>query len=175
MQNYFIKEENRPLVVSFSYSGNTHQIAKEIQRVTGGDWSEIHPWQPYPMAFPELLEQVKRELQKGYHPRLLPGVIIPKPYAILFVGSPNWCGAIAPPLSSWLSKNDLTGKIILPFYSHCGGISGDLREAVARLCPKADVREALGVIGDGEGYLEEILLQWLVRTGMADSLMRKNA
>ena len=34
-------------------------------------------------------------------------------------GKPNWCGTIAPPLASWLHKNDLSGKILLPFYSHC--------------------------------------------------------
>ena len=47
------KEEmksTRPLIVSYSYSGNTQRIAREIQAVTGGDWSEIYPWQPYPMA-----------------------------------------------------------------------------------------------------------------------------
>lgn len=49
-----------PLIVSYSYSGNTHQIARGIQAATGGDRCEIHPWQPYPTAFPELLEQVKR-------------------------------------------------------------------------------------------------------------------
>ena len=51
------------LIVSYSYSGNTHRIAQEIQKATGGDWSEIYPWQPYPMAFPELLQQVKQEVQ----------------------------------------------------------------------------------------------------------------
>lgn len=50
----------RPLIVSYSYSGNTHRIAQEIQSATGGDWCEIYPWQPYPMAFPELLRQVKK-------------------------------------------------------------------------------------------------------------------
>ena len=43
------------LIVSYSYSGNTHRIAQEIQKATGGDWSEIYPWQPYPIVFPELL------------------------------------------------------------------------------------------------------------------------
>ena len=31
----------RPLIVSYSYSGNTQPIAREIQTVTGGDWREI--------------------------------------------------------------------------------------------------------------------------------------
>lgn len=71
---------NRPLIVSYSYSGNTHRIAQAIQNLTNGDWSEIYPWQPYPMAFPELLEQVKQEIQSGYKPRLLPGFNLPKHY-----------------------------------------------------------------------------------------------
>ena len=65
----------RPLIVSYSYSGNTQRIAREIQTVTGGDWSEIYPWQPYPMAFPELLEQVRREIitivDKGEYRQLM--------------------------------------------------------------------------------------------------------
>ena len=35
---------NRPLIISYSYSGNTHRIAQEICVATGGDWCEIYPW-----------------------------------------------------------------------------------------------------------------------------------
>ena len=121
------------LIVSYSYSGHTHRIAQALCALTGGDWREIYPWQPYPMAFPELLDQVQKEVQTGYRPRLLPGAGNPKPYAVAFVGSPNWCGSIAPPLASWLAKNDLSGKIILPFYSHCGGVPCDFGREVTRL------------------------------------------
>ena len=125
----------RPLIVSYSWSGNARQIAQALQAVTGGDWREIYPWQPYPAAFPELLAQVRREVQTGRYPRLLPGAPSARPYAVVFAGSPNWCGTIAPPLASWLSKNDLSGKIILPFCSHCGGAPCDFRRDIARLCP----------------------------------------
>ncbi len=162
------RQKMQPLIVSYSYSGNTQQIARGLQRLTGGDWFEVHPWQPYPMAFPELLEQVKREIESGYHPRLLPLSFSLRPYSVVFVGSPNWCGTIAPPLASWLYKNNLAGKIILPFYSHCGGAAGDLRSDIAKLCPKADVREALSIIGDGGDQLTEILRQWFAKNGIAD-------
>ena len=82
-------------------------------------------------------------------------------YDVIFVGSPNWCGTIAPPLASWLSRHDLSGKIILPFYSHCGGVAGDLARDIAALCPKADVREALSVIGSGKDDLPTILTNWM--------------
>lgn len=153
-----------PLIVSYSYSGNTHQIAREIQAATGGDRCEIHPWQPYPTAFPELLEQVKREA--GSRPRLLPSVLSPHPYSIVFAGSPNWCGTIAPPLAAWLYRNDLSGKLILPFYSHCGGAVGDIRGDIAKLCPEATVAAPLGVTGDGGDMRMKIIRQWLSSVGM---------
>lgn len=166
----------RVLIASYSYSGNTHQIAQKLQEITGGDWCEIHPWQPYPMAFPALLEQVKQEIHSGYHPRLLPGSRSPRLYPVIFVGSPNWCGTIAPPLASWLSKNDLSGKVILPFYSHCGGVKRALREDIARLCPKADVRDALGVIENSSQNLTMILQNWLIATGVIkDAIMNTDS
>lgn len=81
----------------------------------------------------------------------------------------NRGGTIAPPLASWLYKNDLSGKILLPFYSHCGGVSGDLRGDIAKLCPKADVREALSVIDDGGEELPDILREWFIKTGITES------
>ena len=149
------------LIISYSYSGNTHQIAKTIQSITGADWSEIYPWQPYPVEFPELLEQVQREVKNGYKPRLLPGAHVPQQYSVVFAGCPNWCGRIAPPLASWLSKYDLSGKVILPFYSHCGGVAGDLAGDIAALCPKADIRAALSIIGTGGMDLPVILRDWI--------------
>ena len=102
----------QPLIVSYSYSGNTHQIARGLQKATGGDWCVPHPRQPYPMAFSELLEQVRGEIQSGYCPGLLSDVRSPRAYSMIFAGSPNWCGTIAPPLASWLKQYDLNGKII---------------------------------------------------------------
>ena len=127
-------QKTQCLIVSYSYSGNTHRIARGIQELTGGDRYEIYPWQPYPMAFPELLNQVKKEVEHGYHPSLLPGAPSPVSYQVIFAGSPNWCGTIAPPLASWLYKNDLSGKILLPFYSHCGGVEADFRKDISVSC-----------------------------------------
>ena len=155
---------NKMLIICYSQSGNTHRVAVEIQRQTQGELCQIYPWQPYPMAFTELLAQVRREVQTGYHPRLLPGACDPKPYPLIFAGSPNWCGTIAPPLASWLAKNDLSGKVILPFYSHCGGVAGDLAGDIAALCPRADVRAALGVIGTGGTELPALLKNWINNT-----------
>ena len=158
-------QKTQCLIVSYSYSGNTHRIARGIQELTGGDRYEIYPWQPYPMAFPELLNQVKKEVEHGYHPSLLPGAPSTVSYQVIFAGSPNWCGTIAPPLASWLYRNNLSGKIILPFYSHCGGVSCDFGRDISRICPKADVREPLGVLDNEKKDMGDRFRDWLLRTG----------
>lgn len=160
---------NSALIISYSYSGHTHQIAQALQSLTGVDWCEIYPWQPYPVEFPDLLQQVQGEVKRGYRPRLLPGARAPRPYSVIFAGTPNWCGTIAPPLASWLSRHDLSGKLILPFYSHCGGVAGDLAGDIAALCPRAAVGEALSIIGAGGEALPELLRQWLQRVGMGSA------
>lgn len=153
--------QEQSLIVSYSYSGNTHRIAEALRHATGSDWCEIYPRQPYPMAFPELLTQAKKEIQTRFLPRLLPVSLSPRPYSRIFVGSPNWCGSLAPPIAAWLHQNDLTGKIILPFYSHCGGVPCDMQQAIQKLCPRAEVHAAMGVLDTAHDGLDEQIIQWL--------------
>ena len=41
--------------------------------------------------------------------------------------------------------------------SHCGGVQGDMKRDVARLCRKSDVREPLILMDDGgEGLTEKV-------------------
>ena len=166
------QEAQPSFIISYSYSGRTPQIAQTLQELTGGDWQEIYPWQPYPMAFPELLAQARKEIHGHYHPRLLPVSYTPRSYPVIFVGTPNWCATMAPSLASWLYHNDLSGKLILPFYSHCGGVPCDLRRDIQALCPKADVREPLGILDEETGEAANQIQQWLIRQGLIVSLRK---
>ena len=152
----------KPLIVCYSYSGHTRERALTIQRFTHGDLCQIFPSQPYPVPFQELLAQVRKEVASGIRPKILVTGPAPGSYQTIFVGSPNWCGTIAPPLASWLSRYDLSGKVLLPFYSHCGGVQGDLRGAIQRLCPKAVVKEELGIL-ETETEPATVVEQWLSR------------
>lgn len=103
------------LIVCYSYSGKARKIAEMIQEQTGGRLSQIYPRQPYPADFDRLLSQVREECISGKFPMLLPVTESADVYDAVFVGSPNWCGTIAPPLAAWLKRNDMAGKILLPF------------------------------------------------------------
>ena len=119
------------LIACYSYSGKTRRIAEVIQKVTGGNLSQIYPRQPYPADFERLLIQVRMETGAGRLPPLLPVTENADRYDVIFAGSPNWCGTISPPLAAWLAQNDLTGKIpgnVLP----ARGVRIDDQRAVRR-------------------------------------------
>lgn len=153
--------EENTLIVCYSYSGKTHRIAEMIQKQTGGSLSRIYPRQPYPSDFEKLLIQVKEEIRTGKKISLLPVDENADEYDVVFVGSPNWCGTIAPPIASWLSENDLTGKTVLPFFSHCGGENKGLEQSIRNLCPTAEIGTCLYVMENGNEDLHSMIQEWL--------------
>lgn len=156
-----VEMNGKILIVCYSYSGKTRRIAEVIQKQTKGRFSQIYPRQPYLADFERLLKQVRKETTAGNFPALLPITETADRYDIIFAGSPNWCGTIAPPLAAWLRENDLTGKRILPFFSHCGGEDKGMAEAVRKLCPSAKVENSLYVLENGSINLQDTIQTWL--------------
>ncbi len=68
---------------------------------------------------------------------------------------------IAPPLTAWLRENDLSGKIVLPFFSHCGGADNGMEQAVRDLCPEAKVKSSLYVLENGSRNLPVQIKRWI--------------
>ena len=154
------------LIVCYSYSGNTLALAQAIRRRTGGALTRVFPTQPYPTQFPELLTQVQRELKSRHYPKLLPVCEAPDGYDVIFAGTPNWCGTVAPPLAAYLRQHGgLAGKTVLPFYSHCGGEAGDVPGGIRALCPHAHVGPAFAAAPD-EPNLAAALDTWLTACGV---------
>lgn len=158
------------LIVCYSYSGNTYQAAREIQNQTGGVLCEIYPRQPYPMIFTKLLEQVRKEIESGFRPHLFPIGEEASDYQTVFIGTPNWCGTIAPPVSSWLSQTNLAGKTVAPFYTHYGGGQGNIEADIRSLCPQAAVKRGISIINDGGTGLPEQIALWIekIKTGQTE-------
>ncbi len=139
--------DSKVLIVYYSHSGNTRKVAREIHKVVGGDLVGIEPLEPYPNDYSTLVEQAKRELHSGFMPELDQGPVNVESYDTVFVGSPNWWHTIAPPVITFLSRADLSGKTIIPFITHGGGGSGRSVSDIANLCPHATVLEGLSVYG----------------------------
>lgn len=121
--------DKKVLIAYYSLSGNTKDVAEAIRSKTGGDIFRIETVQSYPEEYRATTAQAKREINEGFRPELKGKIDNIAQYDIIFIGSPNWWGTIAPAVSSFLADYDLKGKTVIPFITHGG-----------RRCPKYNYR-----------------------------------
>ena len=111
-------------VVYFSWSGNTRFAAETIAKKAGADLFEIKAVKPYNSDFQKCCDEAKPECYgKTLRPiKPIEGLDLAK-YGLVFVGSPNWWGTMAPPVRTWVtqSKEALKGKKVCLFQTHGGG------------------------------------------------------
>ena len=149
------------LVAYFSHTGNTRAIARQIQEATGADVFEIVPANPYPESYGDVLARGRQELKDNVMPELKSEVPDLGPYDVIFVGSPNWFNTIVPPVMTFLSGRDFSGKTIVPFVTHGGGGLGKSVQDMKRLAPGATLLEGRAFRGDAVADAGEDVRTWL--------------
>jgi len=151
------------LIVYYSWSENgiTRNVANQIKMATGADIFEITPVTPYTTDYKECVAQARKEIEANFKPEIKGNVDNFKSYDIILVGSPNWCNTIAPPVATFLSKNDFSGKTILPFITYGGSGLGKSIEDIKALSPKATVSEALSVKASDVNNAGSDIQKWL--------------
>lgn len=133
---------NRVLIAFYSYSDNTRAAAKQIQAKIGGELHDIKPEKPYPAQRKACVVQAKKEIRDGFTPKLTDTIDLAK-YDIIFLGSPNWWGTIAPPVLAFIKTHDLSGKIIIPFFTHGGGGMQNCESDMRKYCEAAKAAKIL--------------------------------
>ena len=118
------EKKMKTAVVYFSWSGNTRFAAETIAKKSGADLFEIKAETPYNSDFGKCCDEAKPECYgKTLRPiKPIEGLDLAK-YDVVFVGSPNWWGTMAPPVRTWVtnSKDALKGKTVCIFQTHGGG------------------------------------------------------
>lgn len=67
----------RTLILYYSHSnGNTKSLAKELQKVTGGDLAAIETEKPYTGSYDEIVKEAQDEVKKSMRARLSRYLII---------------------------------------------------------------------------------------------------
>ncbi len=108
-------DDGKTLVVYFSWSGNTEEMANHIAEQTGGDLLEIEPQTPYPDDYNETGDVAEKERDENARPEIanLPDSI--EEYGTILVGYPIWWHTAPMIIGTFLENYDLTGKEIYPF------------------------------------------------------------
>ena len=151
----------KSLVVFFSWGGNTRAVAEKISSLTGADGFELKLAVPYTTDRDEIEEVAKREVHDKYKPELASLPQNMEQYDVIYIGSPCWFNTFAPPVRTFLSKMDLSGKKIVPFMTHGGSRMGQSVQEIRNLAPKADVAEGLAIRESNATNAENEISAWL--------------
>lgn len=143
----FAKEGEKKMkcaVMYFSWSGNTRFAAETISKKAGADLFEIKAETPYSDDFQKCCDEAKPECYGKTLRAIKPieGLDLAK-YDLVFVGTPNWWGTMAPPVRTWVTqvKDALKGKTVCLFQTHGGGGMQSLGRDFAALLPESTVLE----------------------------------
>ena len=157
----------KSLVIYFSESSNTRTIATIIQNKTTSHIQEILTETPYVKEYNALVEQARQEIKEGYRPSIKKMDCNLNDYDVIFLGTPNWWSTIAPPVTTFLSENNLYGKVIAPFITHGGGGKGHADKDIKKLCPDATVLDAIDIYENGGSGAEKKVDSWLKKVGLS--------
>ena len=127
------------LVAYFSASGNTKVVAEGAAKTLGADLYELMPAQPYTeddMNYRDKSSRVFREHEDANRHTALADPTPEKfaDYDVVLIGAPMWWHEAAWPINDFLTKNDFTGKTVVPFVTSSSdplGDSGKKMEALA--------------------------------------------
>ena len=101
------------LVAVFSASGVTRRVGKEIARISGGDFFEIAPKEPYTSADLDWTNKRSRSSVEMNDPSARPEIANAVPnmdlYDAVIIGFPIWWGVAPRIIETFLESYDLTG------------------------------------------------------------------
>lgn len=150
----------RVLIVDYSWSQTTAQLAAVIQQVTGGDRIALTV---APGTFPADMyatsDVAKQQLASGQLPAITTSLPTLADYDVILVGGPVWSGQVATPVRSFLQQlTDFKG-IVAPFYTDAG-TPGDYETDFAHLVPQVTVKPGLGLTAGELSHATQPVTTW---------------
>ena len=159
-------QSRKILVVYFSHTGNTRELARFIQQQTGGDMFEIIPVTPYSSDNNDAHAQARRDQNSRARPPLKTHAENMAQYDTIFLGFPVWLGTLPAPVLTFFEEYDFSGKRIIPFRSYGNHDGGASDGAIKTLCPRSTVLEALSVKRESIRSSSASVSTWLRKIGI---------
>lgn len=128
----------KKLISYFSCTGTTEQVAKKIREALKGDIYEIKPENPYTYEDLDWRDPQHRCVVEhnnlDLRPKIKDKVEHIEQYDVIFIGFPIWWGIAPNIIRTFIESYDLSGKVIVPFYT-MAGIVEELDKMIKEECP----------------------------------------
>lgn len=132
-------EQGKTLVAYFSASGSTEAVARVIANKTGGDLFKLEPVEAYSSEDLDWTKDTSRvntehdnESERAI--KLVSASVDNwDEYDTVFIGYPIWWGIAAWPVNEFITANDFTVKIVIPFCTSASSGIGESGELLAEM------------------------------------------
>lgn len=140
-------EAGKTLVVYYSATGNTENVANYIAAATNGDLFKLEPTEPYSDADLNWTDDNSRVVREHDNPDERDIALVKSTvenwdeYDTIFIGYPIWWGIAAWPVNGFIEANDFTGKTVIPFCTSSSSGLGESGKLLAEMAGTGDWQE----------------------------------
>ena len=158
----------KTLIVYYSATGNTEEVANYIADATGGDLFELEPAEPYTDEDLDWTNDNSRVSLEHEDESLRDVELVSdtvdgfEEYTTVYIGYPIW-GIAAWPIDSFVENNDFTGKTVIPF---CTSASSDIGDSGTLLEEMAGTGDWLEGMRFGSSPDEADVQEWVDGLGL---------
>ena len=162
-------EAGKTLVVYYSATGNTENVANYIAAATNGDLFKLEPTEPYSDADLNWTDDNSRVVREHDNPDERDIALVKSTvenwdeYDTIFIGYPIWWGIAAWPVNGFIEANDFTGKTVIPFCTSSSSGLGESGELLAEMAGTGDWQEGQRF---RSGASEDDIVAWVEGLGL---------
>lgn len=165
-----LTKDTKVLIVYFSWSGNLDKMAHWVADETGGDIVRVLAKEEYPADYNATADRAKKEQDDGVRPEITVSLTAEQieKYDVIFFGFPVWWYDLPMPMWTFLESVDLSGKTVIPFFSHEGSSNGaSSLSTITTLAKGASVKtdNALSIRGGKVADSEKDVRDWVKGLG----------
>ncbi|MBQ9468486.1 MAG: NAD(P)H-dependent oxidoreductase [Clostridia bacterium] len=165
-----LTKDTKVLVVYFSWSGHLDSMAHWIADETGGDIIRVLAKDEYPESYNDTANRAKKEKDDGVRPAINVSLTTEQmeKYDTVFIGFPVWWYDLPMTMWTFLESVDLSGKTVIPFFSHEGSSDGaSSLSTIKTLAKGADVKtgDAISIRGSKVADSEKDVRDWVKGLG----------
>lgn len=132
-------DETNAIVVYFSATGNTENVANIIAEHTGAEIFELEAAEPYSQEDLNYNNEESRVSIEYQNPEERDVELVEtsiegwEDYGVVYIGYPIWWGIAAWPINDFIEDNDFTGKTVVPFTTSASSGLGESASLLADL------------------------------------------
>lgn len=157
---------SKALVIYFSRTGTTRQLAQMIGRAVGAPLLELTLREPYAQEYGAMTDIARAERASGARREIATTIPDLSGYDTIYLGSPYWWGGISIPVRTFLQDHPLAGKRVVPFVvsasSSPEGAWADIKES----CPQAQITAGFHTVESQASRSLPQITHWLRDLGV---------